>query len=116
MAKKKAASRAASKTATKSARAATAEQPFEESLTRLHEIVADLEDGEISLEESLQRFEEGMTLLRGCHAKLTEAEQTIKQLVGFDEDGQPDEVDFDGAATTDTVEGAGRRRSSLFDE
>ena len=108
MAKKKAAKKVSA--------SASESVPFEQSLSRLHEIVADLEGGEISLEESLVRYEEGMTLIRGCHEQLTTAEQKIQQLAGVDENGEATLEPFDGAATTDTVEGAGRRgASSLFE-
>ena len=111
---KKAAKKKSAKSAP-GAKADGAEQPpLEEALARLHEIVAALESGETSLEESLERYEEGMTLLRGCHARLTDAEQRIAKLAGFDADGQPQTEPFDGAAPADTVDGAGRRES-LFD-
>lgn len=84
---------------------------FADSLARLHEIVGELEDGETSLEDSLLRYEQGMALLRSCHAKLTEAEQTIRRLSGFDADGNPELAPFDGTATADAVSGAGRRTS-----
>ena len=88
--------------------------PLEQALAELHEIVAELEAGEISLEESLARYESGMTLIRSCHEKLTTAEQRIQQLAGLDADGQPRLEPFDGTATADAVQGAGRR-SNLFD-
>ena len=105
MAKKKAATKAAKKTGPE------AEPSFEQSLGRLHEIVATLEGGEVSLEESLARYEEGMTLLRSCHQRLTTAEQRIQKLTGFDSDGDPETAPFDGTATADQVQGAGRRQS-----
>ena len=54
---------------------------FEAALKRLEEIVRGLESGEISLEESLKLFEEGIVLSRHCNEKLTEARQKVEILV-----------------------------------
>lgn len=51
---------------------------FEESLTELQMIVADLEDGSLGLESSLARFERGVGLLRACYVILDSAEQRIE--------------------------------------
>lgn len=53
---------------------------FEESLRRLEGIVASLEEGDLSLEESLRLFEEGVHLTRSCTAKLDEAQRRIDVL------------------------------------
>ncbi len=53
---------------------------FETSLERLEEIVECLEAGDLSLEQSLKQFEEGVSLTRACQKALTDAEQTIKVL------------------------------------
>ena len=59
----------------------TKKQPdFETSLQRLESIVDTLESGELSLEESLKIFEEGVALTRSCQKSLNEAEQRVKQL------------------------------------
>lgn len=50
---------------------------FEQSMTRLEEIVALLERGEAPLEQSLALFEEGSKLLRQCTGLLDEAEQKV---------------------------------------
>ncbi len=54
---------------------------FEESMKRLEAIVAELEKGDFSLEESLQRFEEGLKLGKGCKEILEKAEAKVKTLV-----------------------------------
>ena len=46
------------------------EPTFEESLKRLEEIVAQLEDNKLALEQSLQVFEEGVKLVRFCAGRL----------------------------------------------
>lgn len=60
----------------------TATSPdFERALSRLEEVVARLEKGDLPLEESLAAFEEGMTLSRHCQQRLDAAEQRIEELV-----------------------------------
>ena len=53
---------------------------FEAQLARLEAIVAELEAGDLSLEESLSRFEEGVKLSKQCQVNLNEAEQRVNQL------------------------------------
>ena len=50
---------------------------FEENITALESIVARLESGECSLEESIALFEEGMKLSAGCTKQLETAKQKI---------------------------------------
>ena len=67
-----------------------AEEPgFEESLARLEEIAAELEAGSIGLEKSLERYEEGVRLLRRANAFLDNARRRIELLSGFDAEGNP---------------------------
>jgi len=54
---------------------------FEDALRRLEEIVAKLEKGELTLEESLRLYEQGIGLAKHCHAKLEEAEGRIEVLI-----------------------------------
>jgi exodeoxyribonuclease VII small subunit len=54
---------------------------FETALKQLEEIVQRLEKGELSLEESLKLYEEGIQLSRLCHGKLEEAEGKIEMLL-----------------------------------
>ncbi|MFA6600220.1 MAG: exodeoxyribonuclease VII small subunit [Candidatus Omnitrophota bacterium] len=53
---------------------------FEKAMERLEKIVADLEAGNVSLEEALKRYEEGVELSRACQKKLAQAEQKIEVL------------------------------------
>jgi len=53
---------------------------FKEALSRLEEIVKELESEKISLEESLQKFELGIKLSSLCLKKLNEAEKKIEEL------------------------------------
>lgn len=54
---------------------------FEASLAELEGIVEKLEQGELSLEESLQQFERGVQLTRQCQTALTQAEQKVEILL-----------------------------------
>lgn len=56
------------------------EPKFEEALKRLEKIVAEMEGGELSLDESLKKYEEGVKLSRLCMKKLEEAEKKIEIL------------------------------------
>lgn len=51
---------------------------------RLQEIVSALEGGELSLEESIERFQEGMTLVKTGEAILADADKRIEQLLSED--------------------------------
>ncbi|MBI2997978.1 MAG: exodeoxyribonuclease VII small subunit [Deltaproteobacteria bacterium] len=54
---------------------------FEEALDELEKVVERLESGELSLEDSLAAFQEGVKLVRYCNQKLTEVEKKIELLV-----------------------------------
>lgn len=68
---------------------------FEQSMTRLEEIVSTLERGEVGLEDAMKLFEEGSKLMRVCTAALDEAEQKVTLLMA-DEEGIPQETPFQG--------------------
>ena len=58
-----------------------AKERFEESLEKLEEIVKRMEAGEMTLEESLKAFEEGIKLARLCAKKLDEADRRVELLL-----------------------------------
>ncbi len=62
---------------------------FEHALERLGEVVRDLEEGNLTLDESLARYEEGMRFLNQCQKMLSSAERKIEVLRGFDAAGNP---------------------------
>ncbi len=66
---------------------------LEAALQQLESLVETLEDGELSLEESLQVFENGIKLTRECQQRLGEAEQKVQLLI--EEQGQVQLTDFD---------------------
>ena len=53
------------------------EENFEAKLTKLENIVSELEKGDLSLEESLNKFEEGITVSKDCNKFLENAEKKI---------------------------------------
>lgn len=53
---------------------------FEASLKELEKIVRELESGDVNLDESLKRFEQGIELYRACRSTLESAEKKIKIL------------------------------------
>ena len=61
---------------------APGEQSFGDALGELDRIVAELESGQLELEESLVRYERGVALLRGLQAKLADAQQKVTMLLG----------------------------------
>ncbi len=54
---------------------------FEQALTELEALVATMEKGELSLEESLKAFETGVKLTRECQQSLRDAEQKVQLLL-----------------------------------
>jgi exodeoxyribonuclease VII small subunit len=54
---------------------------FEAALTELEKLVAQMETGELSLEDSLQQFERGVQLTRACQADLQKAQQKVEILL-----------------------------------
>jgi exodeoxyribonuclease VII small subunit len=57
-----------------------AEKKFEAALSRLEDIVKELEGGELPLEQSLKLFEEGIKLSRICNKRLEDAERRVEIL------------------------------------
>ncbi|MFH1194605.1 MAG: exodeoxyribonuclease VII small subunit [bacterium] len=68
-------------------------QTFEQSLIRLQEISTLLESEEVSLDESIKLYEEGILLSKICYSKLNEAELKITELKNQLETGISEETD-----------------------
>ncbi len=66
---------------------------FEQSLADLQQLVERLEGGELSLEDSLTAFEQGIRLTRDCQSALAQAEQKVQVLL--ERDGELEEAPFD---------------------
>lgn len=58
-----------------------AEIKFEESLKKLEKLVEDLEKGDLSLDEALKKYQEGIELARLCAQRLESAKKKIDVLV-----------------------------------
>lgn len=91
----------------------TTEPTFEESLTELQRIVAELEQGDLGLTDSLSRYEEGICRLKQCYQHLEAAERRMELLRGVDEDGQAVTESFEEAEMTleEKAAARGNRRS-----
>lgn len=57
------------------------DKTFDESLMELEKIVTKLEQGDVPLEEALDKFQEGITLSRSLKKTLQDAEQTLAKVV-----------------------------------
>jgi len=57
------------------------EPDFEKTLAELEKLVENLEEGELSLDESLSGFKRGIELTRQCQSVLDNAQQTVEQLL-----------------------------------
>lgn len=66
------------------------EMNFEEKIKKLEQIATQLENGDISLDESVSKFEEGMKLSKECSKMLDDAEKRISILIK-NEDGVTEE-------------------------
>ena len=72
----------------------TKQPDFESALAELETLVSTMEQGDLSLEESLKLFERGITLTRGCQESLKEAEQKVEILLN--KSGEPEPFAEDG--------------------
>jgi len=80
-----------------SERGATAgggEETYDGLVSRLERVVGELESGQLTLEESVERFAEGVRLAREASRKLDEAERKVELLVRS-ADGEDEAVPFD---------------------
>lgn len=68
------------------------EKSFEEELEELNKIAEELENGELTLEASVKKFEEGIKISKKCNEALDKAEKKITELVN--KEGKIDEVEY----------------------
>ncbi len=68
---------------------------FEQSIAELEEIVSQLEGGNVTLDESLELFEQGIKLSKGCQKMLDAAEKKVSILM-TNSDGEIEKEDFIG--------------------
>ena len=73
------------------------EANFEQAMKRLEAIVEQMESGELSLEDLIVRYEEGMKLVKVCQERLASAEQRI-EIITRNSAGKPVVTKFEPAA------------------
>lgn len=77
-----------------------AKKTFESALSKLEKITEDLENGELSLEASLKKFDEGIQLATFCTEQLTQAKAKVELLL--EKNGKLETLPFDGQESEDT--------------
>jgi exodeoxyribonuclease VII small subunit len=87
-------------TSNTSTNAETNPVPFEASLEQLRSVVSELENGNLSLSESLEHYERGVKNLKSCYDSLEQAKQKIELLVDLDDNGNLITRQFDNTATS----------------
>ncbi|WP_305881921.1 exodeoxyribonuclease VII small subunit [Endozoicomonas sp. SCSIO W0465] len=76
---------------------------FEQSLAELETLVQKMESGDMSLEDSLKAFEQGIKLTRSCQKALTDAEQKVEKLL--EQNGELTTEPFDAVNTEPSAKG-----------
>lgn len=66
---------------------------FESALEELEGLVAQLEKGELSLDDSLKQFKRGVELTRSCQKILEGAQQTVEQLSNPDDESSASQIE-----------------------
>ena len=84
---------------------ASKEPSFEDQLTKLQEIVNQLEQGNVPLEEAIEQFQAGIKLSKQLQQKLTSAEKTLGHLI--DDNGE--EKEYEKATDDPSNNGDGNR-------
>lgn len=59
----------------------TNKQTFEDSMTKLETLVRSMENGEVTLDESLKLFEEGSSLVKKCQKDLQNVETKVEKII-----------------------------------
>ena len=77
-----------------------AKQTFENAMKRLEAIVQELESGDLTLDEALKKFQEGVKLSKFCSNKLDETEKKVSILLK-DEEGNIREESFSPESSED---------------
>lgn len=107
-------------TTKKSKTAAASERPFEQSFDQLKQIVIELENGNLTLTDSLEKYQDGIASLRDCHAALEAAKKRIEVLVELDDEGNLLTRSFDSTSSVTATDGVRRstdmRSSSQIDQ
>ena len=107
----------AKKTKPKSAKRKSSEPSvsFEEALEQLKQTVGQLENGNLTLSESLETYEKGVASLKLCYQALNEAQQRIELLVDLDEEGNLVTRPFDNTSSDQMADGSRRSTRQATD-
>ena len=89
-----------------------AEMKFEEALKKLEKIVDGLEEGNIPLDEALDKYEEGIKLSRFCAKKLEDAKKKVEILLKS-EDGSVELKPFDEKEAGVERQAAGMKKKKV---
>ena len=89
-----------------------AEMKFEDALKKLEKIVGELEDGSLSLDDALGKYEEGIKLSKLCAKKLEAAKKKVEILLKS-EDGTVELKPFDESMAEEKTEGKKSRKTAL---
>lgn len=73
----------------RASRAPESVESFEGATQKLAKIVGELERGDLTLERSLELFEEGVRVARTAQARIDHAERRLEELLGVDAEGRP---------------------------
>ena len=71
----------------------TKARDFEQALSDLETVVDQLENGDLSLEDSLKQFEQGVQLVRSCQTALQKAEQKVEILLEKTPEAAPEDFE-----------------------
>ena len=85
---------------------------FEDALEQLKQCLEALESDELTLDESLEQYENGVGHLKHCHRAISAAKQKIEKLVKIDADGNAIVESFDNTASEKMTSGTRRSSSS----
>ena len=66
---------------------------FEAQLKKLEKMNEKISSGQLGLKDSIETFKEGLKIIEKCKKELNQAEESVKKLIGFDE--QTGEAKFD---------------------
>ena len=89
------------------AAAGAGEEAYDAIVARLERVVSDLEGGQLTLEQSIEKFAEGVRLARDASRKLDDAERRVEMLVR-NAGGDLEAVEFDPEANRGPGSDAGR--------
>ena len=94
-----------------------AEMKFEDALKRLEKIVGELEGGSLSLDEALEKYEEGIKLSKACAKKLEVARKKVELLLKS-EDGSFELKPFDESSAEEDArpESPAKKKKMKTDE